>query len=61
MMLERTQTRALPVLNRAVDLSPAAQTCCGMCRTCATTNVLTLASVALAASWGYLRRVWRRV
>ena len=47
-MLERTSTKALPLLNRAVDLAPAAQACCGVCRTCATTNVVTLALTGLA-------------
>jgi len=30
-VLERTQARALPVLKRAVDITPAVQTCCGAC------------------------------
>jgi hypothetical protein len=47
-MLERAQTRALPLLNRAVDLTPAVQACCGVCRTCATTNVLAVATAAAA-------------
>ena len=38
-VLERTTTRALPLLNRAVGLSPTAQACCGVCQTCATTNL----------------------
>jgi hypothetical protein len=42
-MLERTQTRTLPLLTRAVDLAPATQACCGVCRTCATTNIVGLA------------------
>jgi len=45
-MLERTRVNMLPVLNRAADYAPAAQACCGVCRTCATTNVLTLAGAA---------------
>jgi hypothetical protein len=52
-MLERTTTRALPVLNRTVDLAPAAQACCGLCRTCMTTNIFTLiagGAVAIAAA-----------
>jgi hypothetical protein len=47
-MLERAQTRSLPLLNRAVDLSPAVQACCGVCRTCATTNILAVGSAAAA-------------
>jgi len=45
-MLERAQIKALPVLNRAGEIAPAAQACCGVCRTCATTNVLTFAGAA---------------
>jgi hypothetical protein len=56
-MLERTQARALPVLNRAVDLAPAAQACCGACRTCMTTNVLTLAGAAIAGAGLYVGRL----
>src|SRR3954453_17313080 len=46
--------RGLPLLNRAVELTPAAQACCGACRTCVTTNVVTL---ALAAAGGGARGV----
>ena len=45
-MLERAQNRALPLINKGVDLTPTVQVCCGACRTCVTTNVLTLASGA---------------
>jgi hypothetical protein len=48
-MLERTPARALPLLNRAVDVSPAMQACCGVCRSCMTTNVLAAAGAVLAA------------
>jgi hypothetical protein len=44
--LERVQVRALRVMNRAADFAPATQACCGVCRTCATTNVLTLGGAA---------------
>jgi len=47
-MLERVATRALPLINRSVELTPAVQACCGVCRTCATTNILTVASAAAA-------------
>jgi hypothetical protein len=60
-MLERTQARALPLLNRAVDVTPAVQTCCGACRTCVTTNVLTLAGAGIVGAVLYIRRVARRV
>jgi hypothetical protein len=56
-MLERTQARALPLLNRAVDVTPAVQACCGACRTCVTTNVLTLAGAAIVGAALSLRRL----
>jgi hypothetical protein len=60
-MLERARANALPVLNRAVDYAPATQACCGVCRTCATTNVLALAGVAgLWALSGARRLLTRR-
>jgi hypothetical protein len=59
-MLERTQAKALPVVNRAAELAPAAQACCGVCRTCATTNVLTLAGAAGVWALSRVRRVWHR-
>jgi hypothetical protein len=52
-MLERAQTRALPLLNKGVDLAPAVNACCGACRTCMTTNVVTLGMATL--SWIALR------
>jgi hypothetical protein len=59
-VLERTQTRALPVLNRAVEIAPAAQACCGVCRSCMVTNVFTLAAAAGAGASAFLvRRVPR--
>jgi hypothetical protein len=48
-MLERAQTRALPVLNKSADITPALNACCGACRTCVTTNAVTVALAAL--SW----------
>jgi len=59
-MLERAQVRMLPVLNRGVEVAPAAQACCGVCRTCATTNLLTLAAAALVTGAAYVRRLARR-
>ena len=32
-MLERATTRAFPLLNRAAEIAPATQACCGACRT----------------------------
>jgi hypothetical protein len=45
-VLETTKLRTLPVLNKAVELAPAAQACCGVCRTCMSTNIAS----ALAAA-----------
>jgi hypothetical protein len=53
-MLEQAQRRALPLLNRAPDLTPAAQACCGVCRSCMTTNAITIAGATLAAGIAYL-------
>ena len=52
-MLERAQTRALPLLNKSADVTPALNACCGACRTCVTTNILTVGMAAL--SWVALR------
>jgi hypothetical protein len=59
-MLERTQTRALPLLNKGVELSPAVQACCGVCRSCMTTNVLTLIMAAVSGAALGLARLARR-
>lgn len=59
-MLERATIRALPLINRSVELTPAVQACCGVCRTCATTNILTVASAAAAGlAAGVVRSVKR--
>ena len=60
-MLERTQSRALPLLNRAVDVTPAVQGCCGVCRTCVTTNVLTLALAGVTGAAFYAARLAKRI
>jgi len=60
-MLERATTRALPVLNKAVDIVPAAQACCGACRTCLTTNVLGLFALAGSAVAAPLARFAGRI
>jgi hypothetical protein len=49
--------KALPLLNRTAELAPATQACCGACRACVTTNLLTLAAAALAAGAAYARRL----
>jgi hypothetical protein len=59
-MLDRARTRALPVLNRMPDLTPATQACCGVCRTCATTNILAAAGAALTGAAMYLSRFFKR-
>jgi hypothetical protein len=60
MMLERAQTKALPLLNRGVEVTPAIQACCGACRTCVTTNVVTLAMGAVTGAAVYIARLARR-
>jgi hypothetical protein len=59
-MLERAKIRSLPVLNKTVDLAPAVQACCGVCRTCMTTNVLTLAGATAAGATLYITRLAKR-
>jgi len=59
-MLDRTQAKALPLLNRSVEIAPAVQACCGVCRTCVTTNVFALAGAGLAAAAVYAKRLVRR-
>jgi hypothetical protein len=58
-VLERAQTRALPLINRSAELAPV-QACCGVCRTCFTTNVLTLAVAGVTGAAIYLTRGVRR-
>jgi len=60
-MLEKTQSRTLPVLNRAVDLAPAAQACCGVCRSCMTTNIFALIGAAVVTAGAYLARSARHL
>jgi hypothetical protein len=60
-MLERSQVRALPLLNRAVDVTPALQACCGACRTCMTTNVMTLALAGITGGALSVARLARRL
>ena len=59
-MLERAQTRALPLLNKGVEATPAVQACCGACRTCITTNIVTLAAGAVTGAALYVARLVRR-
>jgi len=55
-MLERAQVRTLPLLNRGVELTPALNACCGACRTCLTSNALTVAGAGIVGAAVYLRR-----
>jgi hypothetical protein len=59
-MLERAQTRALPLLNKGADLTPAVQACCGVCRTCVMTNALALVTGAAVYAAGLARRLFAR-
>jgi hypothetical protein len=59
-MLERAQTRALPLLNKGADLTPAVQACCGACRTCVTTNALALVTGAAVFAAGFVRRLFAK-
>jgi hypothetical protein len=60
-MLELTSRRALPLLNKAVDLTPAVQACCGTCRSCITTNVLALAAAGLTGAALAVSRIIKRI
>ena len=56
-MLEKTKGRALPVINRTVEFAPAVQACCGVCRSCVTTNIFTaVAAAATGAAYFIVRR-----
>jgi hypothetical protein len=59
-MLDRAQTRALPLLNKGADFAPV-QACCGVCRTCVTTNIVTLAVAGVTGAAVYLTRGVRRM
>ena len=59
-VLEKTQTRALPLLNKGVDLTPAVNACCGVCRTCVTTNIFTLAAAGFVGAGACLARFVQR-
>jgi hypothetical protein len=60
-MLRQAQVRALPLLNKSVDLAPAAQACCGVCRTCVTSNVVTLALGAVTGAAVFVARRFRLI
>ena len=60
-MLDSAHVKTLPLLNQATNLAPAAQACCGACRTCMTTNAVTLAMAGLAAAGAYATRLVRQI
>jgi hypothetical protein len=62
-VIDRISVRAAPLATRASELGPVAPACCNVCRTCTTTNVVSLVlggatAVALAVSQR-LRRMGR--
>ena len=59
-MFQRTQTRALPLVNKGAELAPV-QACCGICRTGVTTNIVTLALAGVTGAAAYLTRRVRRI
>ncbi len=59
-VLDKTRMKALPILNRTADFVPAAQACCGACRTCMTTNLFSLAAAGIAGAGVYVARLVRR-
>ena len=59
-VLKRAQTRALPLINKSAELAPV-QACCGVCRACVTTNVVTLAVAGVTGAAVYLTRGVRRI
>jgi len=59
-VLDQAKSRALPVLTRIPDVAPAAQACCGVCRSCTTTNVVTMAAAAIAGAAVYAARFTKR-
>jgi hypothetical protein len=59
-MYDRVQMKTLPLVNKTADVLPAAQACCGVCRTCATTNAFAVLGVIAAAVSGSVGKFWRR-
>jgi hypothetical protein len=60
-MVRRLSVRVAPLTNRAVEYAPVAPTCCNVCRTCTTTNVVGLGLGLLAAAGVALSRVAKRL
>jgi hypothetical protein len=63
-MLQRLSVRMAPITTRAADYGPAVPACCNACRTCATTNIVSLVlgglMVAGIAVGGFAKRIARR-
>ena len=55
------QGRMLDVATKYGDSAPMVTTCCNACRTCATTNIATLALGALAVAGGSVARFTKRL
>jgi hypothetical protein len=60
-MFERASVRMLPLTNRAAEYTPMATACCNACRTCATTNLVALASAGTAAAVASAGRFAKRL
>jgi exosortase/archaeosortase len=59
-MFERTKARALPVINSTAENVPMVTACCNVCRTCVTSNAITLLTGAAVAVGAGLTRFARR-
>jgi hypothetical protein len=55
------QGRAVQIATRYGDQAPMATVCCNACRTCATTNLLALASTAGLGALYAIARFGRRI
>jgi hypothetical protein len=63
-VIRRLSVRLAPVTTRAAEYAPMAPTCCNVCRTCTTTNVVGLvvggATVAALAVGRIAKRAFTR-
>lgn len=59
-MLRNLSVKAAPITNRAAEYAPIAPTCCNVCRTCTTTNVVGLGLGVLTAAGVTIGRLARR-
>jgi hypothetical protein len=60
-VLDRLNARMLPMANRASEHAPMVAVCCNACRTCTTTNLLTLATALGAGAVAFIVRSARRI